>query len=214
MPTASVLFGDVIRSRRDARSATAWLRTLTADLADAYPPEERLARFEFTQGDEIQGLLVPSADPLRAVLRAALHPERIEMRWVIVRGHVDPGRGPATQRSGPAFIAARERLVAAAARRERLALVTGDPATDELLDGIAPLLGDLLAELTARQRQIAWLLLVEGLRRADVADRLGVSRATISVAADRAHLRSLGDVAGVIRTLFARTASEAAMIAT
>ena len=214
MPTASVLFGDVIRSRRDARSATAWLRTLTADLADAYPPEERLARFEFTQGDEIQGLLVPSADPLRAVLRAALHPERIEMRWVIVRGDVDPGRGPATQRSGPAFIAARERLVAAAARRERLALVTGDPATDELLDGIAPLLGDLLAELTARQRQIAWLLLVEGLRRADVADRLGVSRATISVAADRAHLRSLGDVAGVIRTLFARTASEAAMIAT
>ena len=105
MPTASVLFGDVIRSRRDARSATAWLRTLTADLADAYPPEERLARFEFTQGDEIQGLLVPSADPLRAVLRAALHPERIERRWVVVRGAVDPGRGPATQRSGAALVA-------------------------------------------------------------------------------------------------------------
>jgi DNA-directed RNA polymerase specialized sigma24 family protein len=130
------------------------------------------------------------------------------MRWVIVRGEVDPGRGPATQRSGPAFIAARERLAAAGARRERLALVTGDPEADLLLDGIAPLLGDLLAELTPRQREIAWLLLVEGLRRADVAERLGVSRATISVAADRAHLRSLGDVAGVIRRLVAGTAPD------
>jgi DNA-binding NarL/FixJ family response regulator len=185
---------------------------LVADLDTAYPSSERLARFEFTQGDEIQGLLAPDADPLRAVLRAALHPERIEMRWVIVRGDVDPGRGPATQRSGAAFIAARERLVAAAARRERLAVVTGDATVDGLLDGITPLFVDLLAELTARQREIAWLLLVEGLRRADVAERLGVSRATISVAADRAHLRSLGDVAGVIRTLFGRIPDGPAII--
>jgi DNA-binding CsgD family transcriptional regulator len=212
VPAALVLFGDVIRSRRDARSATAWLRTLTADLSGAYSAAERLARFEFTQGDEIQGLLAPDADPVRAVLRAALHPDRVEMRWVIVRGEVDPGRGPATQRSGPAFIAARERLVAAAARRERLCVMSGDPATDELLDGVAPLLGDLLAELTPRQREIAWLLLVDGLRRADVAERLRVSRATISVAADRAHLRSLGQLADVIRALLARTAPRPAII--
>jgi hypothetical protein len=204
VPAAFVLFGDVIRSRRDAPSATAWLRLLSADLARAYPSEARLARFEFTQGDELQGLLSPDVDPLVAVLRAALHPERIEMRWVIVRGAVDPGRGPATQRSGPAFITARERLTTAAARREQLAVVTGDAATDGLLDGMTPLLGDLLAELTPRQREIAWLLLVEGLRRADAADRLGVSRATISVAADRAHLRGLGDLARVVRTLIER----------
>ena len=206
MPAALVLFGDVIRSRRDSPSATAWLRTLTADLTKAYPAEDRLARFEFTQGDELQGLLAPVADPLVAVLRSALHPRRVEMRWVIARGDVDPGRGPATQRSGAAFLRARERLVAAGARRERLAVVSGDAATDELLDGITPLLGELLAELTPRQREIGWLLLVEGLRRADAADRLKVSRATISVAADRAHLRSLGDLASVTRTLLARTA--------
>ncbi len=208
MPAALVLFGDVIRSRRDSPSATAWLRTLTADLTKTYPAGDRLARFEFTQGDELQGLLAPDADPLLAVLRSALHPRRVEMRWVIVRGDVDPGRGPATQRSGAAFLAARERLVAAAARRERLAVVSGDPATDELLDGITPLLGELLAELTPRQREIGWLLLVEGLRRADVADRLKVSRATVSVAADRAHLRSLGDLASVTRRLLARTSSD------
>ena len=60
------------------------------------------------------------------------------MRWVVVAGEVDPGRGPATQRSGPAFIAARERLTVAVTRRELLAVISGDPATDELLDGAAP----------------------------------------------------------------------------
>ena len=204
MPAAVVLFGDVIRSRLDASAATAWLRVLTADLTTAYPADAILAPFEFTQGDELQGLLAATADPTIAILRAALHPDAVPMRWVVVAGAVDPGHGPATQRSGPAFIAARERLTTAAARRERLAVVSGDPATDELLDGIAPLLGELLADLTDRQREIAWPILVEGLRRSEAAERLGVSRATVSVAADRAHLRSLGSLARVVRTLLAR----------
>ncbi|MBA2717965.1 MAG: hypothetical protein H0U52_01805 [Chloroflexi bacterium] len=199
-----VLFGDVIRSRRDSPAATAWLRTLAADVTTALPAPDRLAAFEFTQGDEIQGLLAPTANPIHPILRAFLHPEALAMRWVVVAGEVDPGHGPATQRSGPAFIVARERLELAAARRERLALVSGDPATDELLDGTAPLLGLLLAELTDRQREIGWLILVEGLRRSETATRLGVSRATVSVAAERAHLRALGDLAGVARTLLAR----------
>jgi DNA-binding NarL/FixJ family response regulator len=126
------------------------------------------------------------------------------MRWVVVAGEVDPGRGPATQRSGPAFIAARERLAQANARRERVAIVSGDPPTDDLLEGLGPLLGELLADLTERQREIGWPLLVEGLRRSDVADRLGVSRATISVAADRAHLRSIGELVRVLQTLLVR----------
>jgi len=204
VPAGLVLFGDVIRSRRDSIAATTWLRTLTSDLTDAYSPSDVLAPFEFTQGDELQGLLAPPADPTRAILRAALHPESVPMRWVVIAGEIDPGHGPATQRSGPAFIAARERLATAAGRRERVAIASGDPATDELLDGLAPLLGELLADLTDRQREIGWLLLVEGLRRSETADRLGVSRATVSVAADRAHLRSLGDLARVVRTLVAR----------
>jgi DNA-directed RNA polymerase specialized sigma24 family protein len=126
------------------------------------------------------------------------------MRWAVVAGEVDPGRGPATQRSGPAFVAARERLAQANVRRERVALVSGDPSTDELLDGLGPILGELLADLTARQRQIARLILVDGLRRSEAAEALGVSRATISVAADRAHLRSIGDLARVLHVLLDR----------
>jgi DNA-binding NarL/FixJ family response regulator len=204
VPAALVLFGDVIRSRRDAPAATAWLRTLTADLSSAAADGELLAPFEFTQGDELQGLLAPAADPVRCVLRAALHPQAVPMRWVVVAGEVDPGRGPATQRSGAAFIAARERLAAATARRELLAVASGHAPSDELLDGLAPLLGELLADLTDRQREIAWPILVEGLRRSEAAARLGVSRATVSVAADRAHLRGIGELARVVQLLLAR----------
>ena len=204
-----MLFGDVIRSRREPTAATAWLRTLTSDLEGAYADNERLAPFEFTQGDELQGLLSMTADPTRAILRASLHPEAVPMRWVVVAGEIDPGHGPATQRSGPAFIAARERLAVAAARRERLAIVSGDAPTDELLAALGPLLGDLLADLTDRQREIARPILVDGLRRSDAAEQLGVSRATISVAAERAHLRSIGELAGVIRTLLGRATVQA-----
>jgi DNA-binding CsgD family transcriptional regulator len=204
VPAALVLFGDVIRSRREPRAATAWLRILTTDLTEAYPASDLRAPFEFTQGDEIQGLLAPTADPLRAVLRATLHPDAAKMRWVVVAGEVDEGHGPATQRSGPAFITARERLAVAVVRRELLAVVSGDPPTDDLLEVLAPLLGELLADLTVRQREIAWLVLVQGLRRSDAAERLRVSRATVSVAADRAHLRSIAELARVVRTLLAR----------
>jgi DNA-binding CsgD family transcriptional regulator len=204
-----VLFGDVIRSRRDAPAATAWLRTLAAELSEVVPEADRLARFEFTQGDEIQGLLCPRTDPIAPIVRAALHPGGRPMRWVVVAGTVDPGEGPATQRSGPAFITARERLVVAAARRERLAIVSGHAATDELLDGLAPLLAELLADLTTRQREIAWLLLVERLRRSEAAERLNVSRATVSVAADRAHLRSIAGLARVLTTLLTRATADA-----
>jgi DNA-binding CsgD family transcriptional regulator len=198
-----VVFGDVIGSRRDSPRATAWLRLLRTELGAMYDPADRLAAFEFTQGDELQGLLTITADPFAAVLRAALHPERVAMRWVVIRGDVDAGTGPATQRSGPAFFAARERLATASARRELISAGSGDAPTDATLDTLAPLLGELLDDLTDRQREIAWPLLVEGRRRSEAAARLGVSRATVSVAADRAHLRSIGDLAGVIRRLLA-----------
>ena len=200
---AIVLFGDVIRSRRNATGSTTWLRTLTAELGDVWPAQARLAPFEFTQGDELQGLLAPDADPLLAVLHASLHPERHPMRWVVVAGDVDPGSGPATQRTGPAYLRARERLAEASARRDNLVMWSGDPRTDALLDRLAPLLAELLGDLTERQVAIGRLLIIEGLRQSEVADRLYVSRATVSVATDRAHIRSITRLASALRELFA-----------
>lgn len=210
MVNAIVLFGDVVRSRRDSGGSTAWLRTLVEELEGAYPPGDRLANFEFTQGDEIQGLLATSADPVVAIVMAGLHPDRRPMRWVIVAGEIDPGGGPATQRTGVAFLRARELLRDAVTRRDGLLMSSDDPATDGLLDNLAPLLAELLDDLTPRQRVIGRLLLVEGLRRSEAAVRLDVSRATISVGADRAHLRSLGRLAAALTTLFASGQAAAA----
>jgi hypothetical protein len=206
----TVIFGDVVHSRRDAPGSTAWLRTLAAELEEEYPPNDRLADFEFTQGDELQGLLAPGVDPFVAILRAGLHPDRLPMRWVVVAGEVDPGRGPATQRTGPAFLRARERLVEASAQRLGLVVESGDPPTDELLDDVAPPLADLLGDLTKRQRVVARLLLVDGVRRSEAATRLNVSRATVSVAADRAHARSIGLLTRALGRLFAEGTARAA----
>lgn len=197
---ALVLFGDVVDSRRDA-GASAYLRRLRDELDAAYAGE-RLAPTGFTQGDEIQLLLAPGADPFRAVLRAALRPDARELRWAVVAGPVEPGTGPATERTGPAFHAAREALERTKSRREGLVAVTGDPGADGLLADIGPLLPALLAELTSRQREVARLVLVDGLRRADVAGRLGVSRATVSVIATRARVRHLGRLAAALATVF------------
>jgi predicted DNA-binding protein (UPF0251 family) len=199
----TVLFGDVVDSRRDPGSS-AWLRALRADLDAAYPRGERLASFGFTQGDEIQGLLAPGADPFRAVLRAALHPGARDLRWAIVSGHVEPGTGPATERTGPAFHAARDVLAQAKSSRSGLAAVTGDPASDALLGDLGPLLPALLADLTPRQREIGRLILIDELRRADAAERLHVSRATVSVIADRGRVRHLQGLARAMAVLFAQ----------
>jgi hypothetical protein len=204
-----VLFGDVIESRRSGGLAGAGLRTLAAELDAAYA-DERLARFGFTQGDELQGLLPPTADPFRAVLLAALRPEPIALRWAIAGGPIDPGRGPATQRTGQAFVRAREALTSARARRDDLVATTGDPDADDLLADLAPLLAVLLGDLSDRQRLLARLLLVERLRKADAAERLGVSRATVSVLAERGRVREIERLARALGRIVAEGVARAA----
>jgi DNA-directed RNA polymerase specialized sigma24 family protein len=129
------------------------------------------------------------------------------MRWVAVRGPVDidPGAGnaPATERTGPAFVAAREAMAAARAARDRLVIVTGQPEVDELLADLCPALADLLEDLTGRQRLVARLALIDDLRQSEVADRLHVRRATISVSFSRARIRSLQRLVAGVRRVYA-----------
>ena len=204
----TVLFGDVVDSRHDPDS-TPWLRSLCAELEAAYPREARLASFAFTQGDELQGLLAPGADPFRAVLLAALHPDARELRWAVVAGEIDPGTGPAIERTGRAFLVARESIARARAHRDGLVAITGDPEADERLADLGPLLAALLADLTPRQREVARLILIDELRRSEAADHLGVSRATVSVIADRARVRHLGGLARTLASIFAEGARRA-----
>jgi predicted DNA-binding protein (UPF0251 family) len=200
-PTGTVLFGDVVDSGRDPGS-TAWLRAIRSELDATFPPSRRLAPFAFTQGDELQGLLAPGEDPFAAVVRAALGPDARALRWAIVWGEVEPGTGPATERTGPAFRAAREVLAGLRARRDGLKAVTGDPAADALLDDLGPLLAALLDRLTTRQREVGRLLIIDELRQSEAAGLLGVSRATVSVMADRAGIRHLQRLARALSGIF------------
>jgi DNA-directed RNA polymerase specialized sigma24 family protein len=95
-------------------------------------------------------------------------------------------------------------------QRVGLSLDSGDPRTNALLDDIAPALADLLGDLTKRQRAVARLLLVDGLRRSEAAVALNVTRATVSVAAERAHVRSIGRLASVLSRMLGYGAARAA----
>jgi hypothetical protein len=198
-----VVFGDVAASRRDSPRSSAWLRRLTGELDDA-TVEHRLARFGFTQGDELQGLLDRDADPFAVVLRAALADGALTMRWAIAAGAIDRGRGPATQRTGPAFLVAREALAEARRQRGGIAVRSGDPDADSLLAGAAPALTVLLGELTDRQRLVARLLIVDQLRQVEAAQRLGIARPTVSVMAERAHVQEIEGLAGSLRSILWR----------
>ena len=197
---AIVLFGDVVDSRSDP-GASDHLRALRDEL-DAVYGATRMAPTGFTQGDEIQLLLRPGTDPFPAILHAFLRPDARTLRWVVVAGSVEPGSGPATEWTGPAYHRARVVLGQAKANRIGLVAETGDTVTDELLADLAPLLPALLGELTNRQREVGRLFLVDGLLQADIASRLGVSRATVSVIADRGRFRHLGRLASALRTIF------------
>jgi RNA polymerase sigma factor (sigma-70 family) len=204
-----VIIADVVGSRRAPGAAGEWLRRLTRELNEAYG-SDRLAPFAFTQGDEMQGLLRLEADPLRAILHASLDPSTTDMRWAIVAGPIASGRGPATERSGEAYFIARDLIGAVARARDGLGMRSGSRDTDLLLADLSPLLAELLGELSARQREIARLALVDGLRQAEVAERLGVSRATISVTWGRSRVRSIERLTRVLRTLFAAGVAGAA----
>ena len=200
--TGIVMFADVISSRADSAGAADWLRWLVGEL-DGKFGDQRLAPFGFTQGDEIQGLLRVEADPLTAVLVAALATDARPVRWAIVHGSVHAGRGPATERTGDAFFKAREAINAARTSHERIVIITGDGYADDLLADLTPALADQLDSLTVRQRLVAQLALIEGLRQSEVAERLGVRRATISVAFSRARARSIQHLVDGIRKVYA-----------
>jgi RNA polymerase sigma factor (sigma-70 family) len=203
-----VLFGDIERSRDDAPASTAWLEELRARLRQAYAGQT-LAPFEFTQGDEIQGLLTTASDPFHAVLDATLREHRGKgrvpsMRWVLVAGRVDPGKGPATRRTGEAFVGARQTLELARRRQDGLLCRTGDPEADALLDGTAPVLAAIIDDMTDRQRVVARLALIEGLTQAEIAVRLNIKRPTVSVSYRRADVRNLERLLGATRTIWSQ----------
>jgi DNA-binding CsgD family transcriptional regulator len=198
---ALVIFADVVGSRRDPAGSATWLRRVVAELNEACG-DRRLAPFGFTQGDELQGLLTADSDPFDVVLRTALSADARPTRWGIVIGRIDPGEGPAPERTGPAFIAARAAIEQARETHERFVMVTGNEQLDELLADLTPAFAELIEAMTPRQRQVARLAVIDNLRQSEVADRLAVRRATVSVAFSRARVHPLKRLLSGIRNVY------------
>ena len=205
--TGTVVFGDVVDSRHDPGSS-AWLRALCADLDAAYPREDapRVVRLHPGRRDPGPARAgrrpVPRGPPRGAAARRA-NPAlgvRRRARWspAAARRPSGPGR-----RSSPR---ARHRP-GAKVHRDGLVALTGDPEADARLADLGPLLPALLDDLTPRQREVARLILLDDLRRSEAAERLKVSRATVSVIADRARVRHLEGLARALTAIFAEGAA-------
>jgi DNA-binding CsgD family transcriptional regulator len=110
------------------------------------------------------------------------------VRWGIGAGCDDATAGT---RAAAALQIARERGV-------EVGFATGDLWRDALLADLELALSALLDDLTPRQAEIARLVLVNGARQVEVAQTLGVSRATVSVAVSRGRLPA---IAGVRRAM-------------
>jgi len=78
---------------------------------------------------------------------------------------------------------------------------------------MTPALVGMLGDLTARQRDVARMALLEGLRQSEVAQRLGVRRATVSVSFARARIQSLAALVSAIRRVFSSAGSAAVEVA-
>jgi predicted XRE-type DNA-binding protein len=57
------------------------------------------------------------------------------------------------------------------------------------------------------------LLLLDGLRQVEAAERLGIARPTVSVLAERAHVREIAGLADALRTLFVQGIDRASIAA-
>lgn len=201
--------GEAIGSPAEPAVATGWLPAFATSL-DHSLAGSLIAPVRLGSTDEVHGLLRSDADPLRTVMLAGLSQAAPPMRWAVIAGRVKGGTrfcaGPV--RTGrpdpPALAAARAAVRSLRGSRDRLVIRSGDPGADALLDDLAPVLGGLLADLSDRQRHVARLALVEGLRQAEIAHRLGVSRATVSVMSGRGRIQSLERLARAVRSEFAR----------
>lgn len=190
-----------------------WLRDLAAALEHACG-ELLGSPFAQLDGGNLAAQLAAGADPLEAFLRGTLRQaERapraaVHLRWAIAAGPVPIAHAAADEGHAAIDVA-----VAALAngQRDRAGLVirSGHPGADRLLADVAPVVAEMVELLTPRQRDVARLMLVDGLRQAEAAERLGIARSTVGVIAARARIRSMERLIDAARTVFAAGLADA-----
>jgi DNA-binding CsgD family transcriptional regulator len=128
--------------------------------------------------------------PFRLMLEVGLQPGVPALRWAVAAAArtTTIEQDAADDRHLALPRRALELLDAGPNRRSPIVVSGLGERPDRLLADLAPGFAALVVGLTARQREVGRLLLVEGLRRSEVAAALGISRPTVSVMVDRARL--------------------------
>ncbi len=166
------------------------LATVATEINELYEDTELVFPFRATSSNCIEGRLGPGADPLAAILLGTLAAGP-ELHWTVVADSKQRTDEPSADRRGGVQPRAGGRAV----------VRTGSDHEDRLLEDLLPALFDQLDELTERQRTVVRLALVDGLRQSQVAARLGVKRATVSISFERSHVGSLNRFVSALRRI-------------
>jgi hypothetical protein len=146
------------------------------------------ARFLITLGDECQGLMLPSGDPVAAALGVIHALEPYKIRFAIGCGGMDTAIDPsaAIGADGPAFHNARRMIDRMKTKRgARLRFALGDAEEEEELNTVAALCDRLAAGWTSKQEELVYAMLrarLSGMRitQTELAELSGIGQSTVA----------------------------------
>ncbi len=185
------IIGDIVASRKlppEQRSeAQESMRRALAEINNVHKADIA-ADFLITLGDEFQGLMLPSADPVRASLEIMHLMRPYEIRVAIAFGSMTTriSRDAAIGADGPAFYMARETAEAMKPRHgARLRVSLEDKRAEGAVNALAALCDRLSAGWTEKQELIVYEMLEaklsgKRLTQTELAGRLGIGQSTVN----------------------------------
>ncbi len=186
------VIGDMVNSRgmepslrRAAQDELAnSLAAVNASMAD-----DIAAGFVITLGDEFQGLMHSSGDPMSAVISVMNSVRCVSIRYAIGMGSITTviNSSAALGADGPAFYNARKAMnIMKEHPGSRLCICTGSDAVDEELNTVALLTNSIAGSMTGRQLNMCTLMLGSELcgkrmRQRELADMFGITQGAVSL---------------------------------
>ena len=156
-------------------------------------------RLRMSYGDEIAGLFKspPRLFDAVAAVRDVLYPDAA-MRFVVTRGKIGVPTRDMRRVSGPAFKEADGVMGTLKSQNRFAAWRLGDALLDDVLDSLTRTSNALLEEMTDNQRKVFDLVRF-GMKRVEIAEKLGKSKQAVSDAAVRGRVDLVVDAERAIR---------------
>jgi len=185
-----VILGDLIRSRTIRERDKVQAQILSAlEKVNRKFKEDIFAPIKITRGDEISGVLLTVKNLVKILTNIADAVMPSMLRFVVVKGELSAGlrTKDASLIDGPAFHTAEKEMERQKSKNIYLLVFRGN---NDSLDGAISLIGTFLMKerlaWTTRQREIVKLYDREKSQKR-VAEILGISQQSVSVALERAH---------------------------